>query len=255
MSSIRYQTRRTTRTRATSAPCRAACRRRRPPKTYDDERCARRPWRASSTTMSTSTFASTLSDYASETTEEHPYHYSRRRRRNGPPALPENGVLPPALLPSVLCDGGEAAPRAPAAPLINNFVYTVGVPRHALPVVFRIVAVPGCCCARFLVSLSVTVLDEWAAPLPRAGGRPASVFGLAHRAALPLCPRASFLECEALQGGDEEGSGSTGYLCSTLLLYRPKCTSRRLGMERQLVFALRMHGRTAAAIGACGLSP
>ena len=65
-----------------------------------------------------STFASTLSDDASETTEEDPYHEASPSPQRKASALPENGVLPPALLPSVLRDGGEVAPRAPAAPLM-----------------------------------------------------------------------------------------------------------------------------------------
>ena len=45
-----------------------------------------------------------------------------------------------------------------------------------------------CCCARFLV-LSVTVLGPvGGAPGQGWGKTRASVFGLAHRAALPLCP-------------------------------------------------------------------
>ena len=112
-----------------------------------------------------------------------------------------------------------------------------------------------CCCVHFLAFICYGARTSGRRPCPGLGEDPRVRFWSGAPGRSPIVSRESFLECERLQEGDDEGSGSTGYLCSTLLLYRPKCTSRRLGMERQLVFALRMHGRTAAAIGACGLSP
>ena len=88
------------------------------PKTYDEALRPPAVARVVDDHDDASTFASTLSDDASETTEEDPYHVAAPSPRRKASALPENGVLPPALLPSVLRDGGEAAPRAPAAPLM-----------------------------------------------------------------------------------------------------------------------------------------
>jgi len=87
------------------------------PKTYDEALRPPAVARIVDDHEDASTFASTLSDDASETTEEDPYHVASPSPRRKASALPENGVLPPALLPSVLRDGGEVAPRAPAAPL------------------------------------------------------------------------------------------------------------------------------------------
>mmetsp|Transcript_19290 Transcript_19290/g.50197 ORF Transcript_19290/g.50197 Transcript_19290/m.50197 type:complete len:200 (-) Transcript_19290:17-616(-) len=88
------------------------------PKTYDEALRPPAVARVVDDHEDASTFASTLSDDASETTEEDPYHVASPSPRRKASALPENGVLPPALLPSVLRDDGEAAPRAPAAPLM-----------------------------------------------------------------------------------------------------------------------------------------
>ena len=87
------------------------------PKTYDEALRPPAVARIVDDHEDASTFASTLSDDASETTEEDPYHEASPSPQRKASALPENGVLPPALLPSVLRDGGEVAPRAPAAPL------------------------------------------------------------------------------------------------------------------------------------------
>ena len=88
------------------------------PKTYDEALRPPAVARIVDDHEDASTFASTLSDDASETTEEDPYHEASPSPQRKASALPENGVLPPALLPSVLRDGGEVAPRAPAAPLM-----------------------------------------------------------------------------------------------------------------------------------------
>ena len=88
------------------------------PKTYDEALRPPAVARVVDDHEDASTVASTLSDDASETTEEDPYHVASPSQRRRASALPENGVLPPALLPSVLRDGGEVAPRAPAAPLM-----------------------------------------------------------------------------------------------------------------------------------------
>ena len=79
------------------------------PKTYDEALRPPAVARIVDDHEDASTFASTLSDDASETTEEDPYHVASPSPRRKASALPENGVLPPALLPSVLRDDGEAA--------------------------------------------------------------------------------------------------------------------------------------------------
>ncbi|CAH0368344.1 unnamed protein product [Pelagomonas calceolata] len=86
------------------------------PKTYDEALRPPAVARIVDDHEDASTFASTLSDDASETTEEDPYHVAAPSPRRKPSALPENGVLPPALLPSVLRDEGEAARPRAAAP-------------------------------------------------------------------------------------------------------------------------------------------
>ena len=74
------------------------------PKTYDEALRPPAVARVVDDHEDASTFASTLSDDASETTEEDPYHVASPSPRRKASALPENGVLPPALLPSVLRD-------------------------------------------------------------------------------------------------------------------------------------------------------
>jgi hypothetical protein len=74
------------------------------PKTYDEALRPPAVARVVDDHDDASTFASTLSDDASETTEEDPYHVAAPSPRRKASALPENGVLPPALLPSALRD-------------------------------------------------------------------------------------------------------------------------------------------------------